>query len=123
MSNRGAQWEWAHAGRAFGLMLCAITLPVAAQAQVEATSDYLTRMDADRDGRIALVEYQDWLCYAFDAMDRNRDETLSASEQPGGRGQPLTRLQHRDRLAAAFKRQDHNRDGYLNAKELSAPPQ
>src|SRR5690606_29349258 len=41
-------------------------LPLAAQAQVDATGDYLSRMDADGDGRVSLAEYQDWMSYAFD---------------------------------------------------------
>ncbi|HJR75120.1 MAG TPA: hypothetical protein VJ806_15960 [Luteimonas sp.] len=97
--------------------------PLAASAQVNATTDYLSRMDADRDGRVSLLEYQDWLSYAFDGMDKNGDGTLSAMEQPGGRGKPIIRTEHRERLAERFKRQDTNRDGYLSAKELSAPPQ
>lgn len=96
---------------------------VGAYAQVVATSEYLQRMDADGDGRIALTEYQDWMSYAFDAMDTDRNGQLTADEQPGGRGKPVTRDEHRTRLAERFKRQDLNRDGYLNAKELAAPPQ
>jgi len=92
-------------------------------AQVTATSDYLARMDSNRDGRVALVEYQDWLSYAFDKMDSNRDGTLASSELPGGRGKPLSRIQYRATLAATFNRQDANRDGSLSAKELAAPPQ
>jgi hypothetical protein len=56
-------------------------------------------------------------------MDRDRDGVLSAAEQPGGKGQPLTREQHRARLAERFGKQDANRDGYLSARELAAPPQ
>lgn len=95
----------------------------AADAQVNATSDYLSRMDADRDGRVSLIEYQDWLSYAFDGMDKNGDGALSPQEQPGGKGKPITRTEHRERLADRFKRQDADRDGFLSAKELSAPPQ
>lgn len=91
-------------------------------AQVSSSNDYLSRMDADHDGRVSLVEYQDWLCYAFDAMDRNHDGVLSPSEQPGGRGTALTRGEHRARLAAAFARQDADRDGLLDARELATPP-
>jgi len=79
-------------------------------------------MDADGDGRIALGEYQDWLCYGFDAMDRNHDGVLSAAELPGGRGQAITRATHRARLATAFARQDRNHDGVLDTRELAAPP-
>jgi len=101
----------------------ACALPLAAHAQMQRTGDYLLKMDADRDGRVALIEYQDWLSYAFDGMDRNRDGVLSPSEQPGGKGQALTRDQHRARLAERFRKQDANRDGFLSAKELAAPPQ
>ncbi|HEY5970596.1 MAG TPA: hypothetical protein VIT22_01255 [Pseudoxanthomonas sp.] len=92
-------------------------------AQVNATSDYLARMDSDGDGRVGLVEYQDWMSYAFDARDGNRDGVLSPDELPGGRGPAITREQHRARLASTFKKQDLDRDGFLSAKELSAPPQ
>lgn len=100
-----------------------IFLPVAAIAQVNATSDYLARMDNDRDGRVGPIEFMDWMSYAFDARDSNRDGVLGPDELPGGRGQAITRDQHRARLAATFKKQDTNGDGYLSAKELAAPPQ
>ena len=85
-------------------------------------ADYLARMDADHDGRVSLVEYQDWLSYAFDAMDADHDGVLAPAEQPGGRGKPITRQAHRARLADAFSRQDKNHDGMLSAAELAAPP-
>ena len=94
----------------------------AAHAQVTASADYLARMDADHDGRVSLVEYQDWLSYAFDAMDADHDGVLAPAEQPGGRGKPITRQAHRARLADAFSRQDKNHDGMLSAAELAAPP-
>ena len=94
-----------------------------ANAQLQRTGDYLSKMDVDRDGRVSLVEYQDWLSYAFDGMDRDGDGVLSAAEQPGGRGKPLSRAEHRARLAERFRKQDGNRDGFLSAKELAAPPQ
>ena len=106
-----------------GFCVCMLVLPCAAVAQVTRTSDYLARMDADGDGRVAVIEYQDWMSYAFDAMDRNRDGMLATEELPGGRGQPVTRETHRMRLADTFKRQDVNRDGFLSAQELAAPPQ
>ena len=103
--------------------VAALLLPLAAFAQVTATSEYLARMDGDGDGRVSLDEYLDWMSYAFDARDANRDGVLSADELPGGKGQAITRAQHRERLAATFKKQDANRDGFLSAKELAAPPQ
>lgn len=101
----------------------ALSAPTVVRAQVDATGDYLTRMDADRDGRISLVEYQDWMSYAFDAMDRDRDGTLAPDELPGGKGKPVNRSEYRARIAATFNRQDVNRDGSLSARELAAPPQ
>jgi hypothetical protein len=101
----------------------ALTLVAAsAVAQVRDSTGYLARMDANGDGRVQLVEYQDWLSYAFDGMDRDHDGTLSPGEQPGGRGTPLTREAYRARLAATFARQDRNGDGTLDARELAAPP-
>lgn len=96
--------------------------PFASFAQVTATGEYLARMDTDRDGRVSLAEYQAWMSYAFDGMDRNRDGTLSVDELPGGRGKPITREAHLAQLAARFTRQDADGDGFLSAKELAAPP-
>ncbi|HSR65823.1 MAG TPA: hypothetical protein VLM17_09520 [Xanthomonadaceae bacterium] len=100
-------------------MACLATV---AAAQVPDSASYLSRMDADGDGRIELVEYQDWLSYAFDRMDRDHDGVLAPAEQPGGRGAPLVRAAYRARLAAAFRRQDRDGDGVLDARELAAPP-
>ncbi len=97
--------------------------PALAFCQVKATGDYLARIDKNRDGRVDLVEYQDWLSYAFDARDLDRDGVLMPSEQPGGKGKPITRVAHRERLTSRFAKQDLDRDGYLSARELSAPPQ
>jgi hypothetical protein len=105
------------------LAMLSSLLPLPLSAQVRGTGDYLQRMDTDANGKVSLVEYQDWLSYAFDNMDRNRDGLLAPEEQPGGRGKPLTRDAHRTRLAEMFKRQDRNRDDALDAKELAAPPQ
>ncbi len=92
-------------------------------AAPQGTGDYLSRMDINGDRKISLLEYQNWLTYAFDGMDRNRDGLLAPEEQPGGRGKPITRDAHRVRVAERFGRQDIDRSGFLDAKELSAPPQ
>lgn len=105
------------------LLVLSSLAPLAAHGQVNATSDYLSRMDGDGDGRISLAEYQDWMSYAFDAMDRNRDGVLTPDELPGGKGKPVTRDEYRARIAATFNKQDVNRDGSLGARELAAPPQ
>lgn len=108
--------------RAVAAILLAACVAGGAQAQVEATADYLSRMDSDGDGRVGLDEYLAWMSYAFDARDRNGDGVLAGDELPGGRGKPIAREQHRERLAATFRRQDADRDGYLSARELAAPP-
>jgi hypothetical protein len=102
---------------AFAALAC-----TAAGAVGPGPGDYLARMDGDHDGRVSLVEYQDWLCYGFDAMDRNHDGMLSRDELPGGRGQAISRDAHRARLALAFARQDRDGDGYLDPRELASPP-
>lgn len=99
-----------------------LLLPLTAVAQVQDRDAYLAKFDTDGDGRVCLREYQDWLSYAFDGMDRNRDGVLGVHELPGGKGEPITREQHRARLAARFARQDADRDGFLDAAELAAPP-
>ena len=104
-------------------LLLACSLPMLANAQVQRTGDYLSKMDVDRDSKVSLAEYQDWLGYAFVGMDRDGDGVLSPAEQPGGRGAPLTIAEHRARIAERFRKQDANRDGFLSAKELAAPPQ
>lgn len=103
--------------------MCAPWLAGAASAQVTQTRDYLERMDADGDGRVSLAEYQAWMRYAFDQMDRNGDGVLTPDELPGGKGRPITLGEHMAKLAAAFNRQDTNRDGFLDTRELAAPPQ
>lgn len=99
-----------------------LLLPAALAAQVREPADYLARMDADRDGRVSLPEYQAWMGYAFEAMDRDHDGVLSAAELPGGKGAALSRAGHRARIAERFRRQDGDGDGFLSARELAAPP-
>jgi len=106
-------------------VLCAVALLAlagAAVAQVTESTDYLSRMDSDGDGRVSLQEYLAWMSYAFDQRDLDGDGVLSANELPGGRGKPVTRAQHIATLTDRFRKQDANGDGYLSAKELLAPP-
>jgi len=105
------------------ILVLACALPLLANAQVQGTGDYLSKMDRDGDGKVSLAEYQEWLGYAFHGMDRDNDGVLSPAEQPGARGVPLTIAEHRARIAERFRKQDANRDGFLDARELAAPPQ
>ncbi|MBB1473386.1 hypothetical protein H5368_10100 [Luteimonas sp. MC1782] len=106
-------------------MLCAALAAWAApaMAQVTATSEYLARMDTDANGRVSLAEYQAWMSYGFDGMDRDADGVLSPAELPGGKGKPVLRSEYLARIALTFNRQDVDRNGSLDARELSAPPQ
>lgn len=110
------------AGMAAAILCLAAMAGLPASAQVQDTGEYLQRMDADGDGRVAPEEYLQWLLYAFDRMDRNGDGVLEAAEQPGGRGKPISREEQRQVILARFARQDADGDGYLSARELMAPP-
>lgn len=112
-------WEGIARRAVFGLVA---VLPLAAAAQVARPGDYLSRMDTDASGGVSLGEYQAWMGYAFERMDRNADGLLSPDELPGGRGRPVRLSEHREALAAAFRRQDRDGDGQLDARELAAPP-
>ena len=104
------------------LLCCAVLLSAPALAQTS-VNDYLQRIDRDGDGRVSLGEYQDWMRYGFDAMDKNRNGVLEPGELPGGRGTAIPLAEHLASLEAGFKRQDRNRDGFLDARELATPPQ
>ena len=117
--NTGAS----HGRRCRLLSALVLACPLAGVATPPAAvTDYLARMDTDGDRRVSLAEYVAWMSYGFDAMDRDGDGVLQAAEQPGGRGQPITRAEHRARLAERFRRQDADGDGHLSARELAAPP-
>ena len=102
--------------------IAALAACIAGTAFAQATSDYLARMDTDRDARVSLGEYQDWMSYAFDAMDHDHDGVLSPAEQPGGRGRLITRAARMADIARLFRIQDRNGDGFLDARELAMPP-
>ena len=114
--DRALRLSWA-----VGAVMAWVAAPLQAQAW-RTPADYQREVDRDRDGRVSQEEYLAWMSHGFEAMDRNRDGVLQAAEQPGGRGQPLSRAAHRANLSERFRRQDVDRDGFLSAKELAAPP-
>jgi hypothetical protein len=90
-------------------------------ALAQTRDDYLAIADLDRDGRLALGEYQAYLSQGFRDMDRNRDGRLEGEELPVP-GRALLLHEHLASLAAQFRRQDRDRDGYLSAAEFTAAP-
>lgn len=105
--------------------LCAlalVALPCMAQYSATSRSDYLRRFDRNGDGRIGVNEYVQYLGAGFRDMDRNGDDTLQASELPGGHGRAITRKAFQANLRRQFRRHDRNHDGFLDAAELTAPP-
>jgi len=115
-SRAGFSWS--------GLLAPVLALsPLLALAQVRDSGDYLERMDRNGDGCVSLAEYQQWMGYAFERMDLDRDGHLVAAELPGGRGRPVSLAEHRRSLAEAFRRQDLDHNGVLDSRELAAPPQ
>src|SRR3546814_10365531 len=56
----------------------ACVLFIATELPFDEVTD-LAHMDADRDARVSLAEFQDRF-YDFDAMDRNHDQVLSRDE-------------------------------------------
>ena len=84
--------------------------------------DEVIDMDADRDSRVSLTEFQDGF-YNFDAIDSDHDQVWSRDELPTGWGtSPITRAEFRAKMARGFGAQDRDADGSLDAKELAAPP-
>jgi hypothetical protein len=84
-------------------------------------------MDSDRDGRVALPEYQDYLSRGFRSMDVDESGVVDLDEYPpatvNSRTRPLPLAQHHANLAAAFHRQDGDGDGFLAVGDLAKPPQ
>jgi len=107
--------------RALGIVpLAFFLLPLCVQAQSQ--SSYFAAADLDHDKRLSLVEFQEWMSYAFHRMDANHNDVLEPEEQHVTRATRLTLAELHTRQAEQFRRQDKNGDGYLSQKEFLAPP-
>ena len=95
---------------------------VPAVAGAQSRDSYFADADLDRDGRLSLAEFQDWMSYAFRQMDANRDDVLAPEEQHVQNAKRLTLAELNARQAEQFRRQDKNRDGFLSQQEFLAPP-
>lgn len=102
------------------LALLLFLMPAMAGAQ--SRDAYFGEADLDRDGRLSLSEFQEWMSYAFRQMDANRDNVLAPEEQHVPNAKPLTLAELNTRQAEQFRRQDKNRDGFLSQREFLAPP-
>lgn len=91
-------------------------------ASAQSRDGYFAAADRDRDGRLSLAEFQEWMSYAFRQMDRNRDDVLAPEEQHVPNAVRLTLEELHARQAEQFRRQDKNHDGFLSQQEFLAPP-
>jgi hypothetical protein len=98
-----------------------LLLPLLAFAQ--SRSSYFDAADTDHDGKLSLLEFQEWMSFAFRQMDKNHDEVIEPEEQLVPNAKRLTLAELHARQAEQFKRQDRNHDGLLTQAEFLAPPQ
>jgi Ca2+-binding EF-hand superfamily protein len=80
-------------------------------------------MDSNGNGGVSLAEFQDWMSYAFNQIDKNGNDVIDADEALVPKMRGITRTQQRANFAAQFRRQDKNKNGELSMSELTAPPQ
>lgn len=106
---------------ALAAMACAGPF-TAGPANAQTQSSYFDAVDTDHDGRVSLGEFLQRMSWAFEQMDRNRDQILSPEEQLVPNAPTLTLAEHHRRLTEQFHRQDKNKDGSLSQRELLAPP-
>lgn len=101
------------------LLAAALTLAGAAWAQDARPG---SRVDADGDRRVSLVEMQAAQAQRFARLDANRDGRLTREERRAGRDAVRTERARRraDREAAMLARRDVDRDGVLSPAEAPA---
>lgn len=109
------------------LMLLWLTLAVgncyAQNAYAQSREQYFANIDSNGNGGVSIAEFQEWMAYAFNRIDKNANNIIDADEALVPKMAGVTRAQHQANIAAQFRRQDRNKNGELSMLELTAPPQ
>ena len=80
-------------------------------------------MDSNASGGVSVAEFQAWMAYSFNRIDKNSNNVIDADEALVPKMTGVTRARHQANIAAQFRRQDRNKNGELSVYELTAPPQ
>lgn len=103
-------------------MLLGICL-IAQNASAQSREQYFSNIDSNGNGGVSIAEFQDWMAYGFNHIDKNADNVIDADEALVPKMAGVTRTRHQANIAAQFRRQDRNKNGELSMRELTAPPQ
>lgn len=103
------------------ILLCLVLIAI--QVNAQSREQYFSRIDESHNGGVSLGEFQDWMRYSFDRIDKNANNVIDADEALVPKMAGITRARHQSNIAAQFRRQDRNKNGELSMLELTAPPQ
>ena len=95
----------------------------ALQASAQSREQYFSRIDSNRNGGVSLTEFQDWMSYSFNRIDKNGNNVIDPDEALVPKMAGVTRTRHLANISAQFRLQDRNKSGELSMLELTAPPQ
>ena len=95
----------------------------AQNSYVQSREQYFANIDTNRSGGVSLAEFQEWMAYSFNHIDKNANNIIDADEALVPKMAGVTRARHQANIAAQFRRQDRNKNGELSMLELTAPPQ
>lgn len=101
------------------LSFCLITQNARAQSREQ----YFSRIDSNRSGGVSLIEFQEWMSYSFNRIDKNANGVIDLDEALVPKMAGVTKTRHLANITAQFRRQDRNKNGELSMLELTAPPQ
>ena len=96
---------------------------VAQNVYGQSREQYFSRIDSNRNGGVSLTEFQEWMSYSFNRIDKNANNVIDVDEALVPKMAGVTRTRHLANITAQFRRQDRNKNGELSIAELTAPPQ